>query len=562
VVIIIYAKNTRCSEDSIELLIEDDNNTLHFFSSPYLLKLTFPHAFHENVHESCAQYNPSESTITLRLPKKDAVNWPNLDLIGSLMQPKAMNSRWLKEIIDDRQSQASVYVSGKPDTGSELGDYGSTSPEPFEQLQAKEDGPDHVDVELQDSDSAHVRGYGFANMFHNIFVDFCREGMAQEMLQLEDPETSTLHSRREGRIAHELDNFDSDRYLADFHVEDDYLFTMAMEFEPHWHASLSDKMQLLELNVTKADIHSPPSLMSFSESERHLLSTIPYPLLPERVHSEETEWYTLLDLLFAYVYDHLMTQAEPTVESAWTISCLSSSLSWLDVFESVEDVVNASLRRALVYPYIRNLDFGVHIWKEVASIVEDRRCIIRCLLQVRSILDKSDTFYLGNKLFVDPLLAWLQRAGPVPSVNLSSRILHLLKDPSLKKSLGLDLDMFEKLMDVHSDASTGPERQDDVWPSDDDDGGGGGDSDSDSSYSTDSSITEEVANAPASRTTDKAIMRLDAQIGKERNLFLIQEPEESGVLHKKGGNRDGEPPSEESAASSSFSPHRKLIEEL
>lgn len=40
---------------------------------------------------------------------------------------------------------------------------------------------------------------------------------------------------------------------------------------------------------------------------------------------------SLVDILYAYAYNHRTTLGESTVESAWTINKLSSTLSWLQV---------------------------------------------------------------------------------------------------------------------------------------------------------------------------------------------------------------------------------------
>jgi len=156
----------------------------------------------------------------------------------------------------------------------------------------------------------------------------------------------------------------------------------------------------------------------FMEDEQLQLSTIPYPILPKLPRHDRLV-AGMVDILFAYAYDHLLTDGDPTVESAWTVATLSASLSclddWLD--DVVDDesqlislVVISSIRRVLVYPYLRNLEFACHVWHQVAQILENGiRCVIRCLLQTRQILERSELFYLGNKVWLDPYLAWVQK---------------------------------------------------------------------------------------------------------------------------------------------------------
>lgn len=42
-------------------------------------------------------------------------------------------------------------------------------------------------------------------------------------------------------------------------------------------------------------------------------------------------WLSLIDIMYAFCYNHRTTQGDNTVESAWTINKLSATLSWLQV---------------------------------------------------------------------------------------------------------------------------------------------------------------------------------------------------------------------------------------
>lgn len=42
-------------------------------------------------------------------------------------------------------------------------------------------------------------------------------------------------------------------------------------------------------------------------------------------------WLSLVDIVYAFCYNHRTTQGDNTVESAWTINKLSATLSWLQV---------------------------------------------------------------------------------------------------------------------------------------------------------------------------------------------------------------------------------------
>jgi protein SHQ1 len=272
----------------------------------------------------------------------------------------------------------------------------------------------------EDTSSLPAACYGFLRMFHGIYTDLTRDGLAKEMLEVPWTDNSNLLQRnaqeyrverRRLRQEMEEEKFDPDRYAQDMDVADDYVYQCAMSFVPHWKASSTDTLvsQLSGLSLKE-------EASFFTADERQQLVSLPYPLLPKIISDDEAEGLVagLIDLLFAYVYDHLTTTGDATVESAWTVSTISASLAWLDEWldetEAVALVGQSCLRRCLVYPYLRSYDFSKHCLEQVGLILgQGLRCVVRCLLQMRTILDQSELFYLGNKLFVDPYLAWLQR---------------------------------------------------------------------------------------------------------------------------------------------------------
>jgi SHQ1 protein len=280
----------------------------------------------------------------------------------------------------------------------------------------------------------------------------------------------------------------------------------------------------------------------FTEEERLQLVSLPYPLLSpetslswqqrqqqndqhEKEHDENGDDDTndtndlslgilvgLVDLLFAYVYDHLTTDGDATVESAWTVSILSASLSWMEdwqhilttttsssssndrdngnnlqavnntVAAAIKEVLYSSLRRALVYPYLRSLSFALHCAVQVADILQHPGggacCILRCLLQMRSVLNHSELYYLGNKLFIDPYLAWIQkqnstllsrRLAEMAQVirNLVSAFDNVATMEQCKQSLGLDLMCIEQEEEELEDQQHGGDHSSSSSDSDD-----------------------------------------------------------------------------------------------
>ena len=117
---------------------------------------------------------------------------------------------------------------------------------------------------------------------------------------------------------------------------------------------------------------------------------------------------------------HYNEQNDPSVESPWTICILSSSLSYLCTSKSLKEVLVQFIKRCCTYPYIRKYTFAKLCIKDLAILLRlGRRRIIKCLLEVQtlsvsqslqlqSIFEHSDTKYIYNKLYINPMIYWVQ----------------------------------------------------------------------------------------------------------------------------------------------------------
>ena len=77
---------------------------------------------------------------------------------------------------------------------------------------------------------------------------------------------------------------------------------------------------------------------------------------------------------------------------------------------------------------------------DVCQIIKcGRRTIIRCLLQLHQIIEKSETHYLFNKLYIDPLLGWIQRCDEEEVIEFGKEVKNALGLNLLKDNLGLGL---------------------------------------------------------------------------------------------------------------------------
>ncbi len=72
-------------------------------------------------------------------------------------------------------------------------------------------------------------------------------------------------------------------------------------------------------------------------------------------------------------------------------------------------VLTTSYRRALAFPLYRSFALAEACRSDVASFLyQGKRVILRCLLEVKNILDHHDVYYVYSKIWVDDFCVWLQ----------------------------------------------------------------------------------------------------------------------------------------------------------
>lgn len=119
-----------------------------------------------------------------------------------------------------------------------------------------------------------------------------------------------------------------------------------------------------------------------SEEKELLLSIKPFSLNLSDSQLN-TALFSLIDIICAYCYDVRITQHDPSPESAWTISILSPTLSWLIPSHSLQSVLVSFIRRVLIYPYLRRYDLARLCIKDCALIFKlGKRRLLKCLLDV------------------------------------------------------------------------------------------------------------------------------------------------------------------------------------
>jgi len=517
-IITIQIPHIRVSASTLEIIV--DKNEFHFYSSPYLLHLTFPAALLDDAEigkEAKATYDPSNQngTLTVKIFKEEEGLWKDLDLLGKLMNRKELFDT-TTSTGNGRENKSKIQVLDSTETVTE------------QQLNQNEDrffhDTDISDEPLNDLTSIAKPHYGFLQMHHSVFTDYAREGLAHEMLEIPNPDDVRIELRREMRIEMENQKFNADRYLGDLYLSDNYddddddddeavdmTFIEAIRFSPHWNQTssspssllkesggvdkITSQMQSLKVKAQDTGLISvkcddDPNQNYFTEDESLRLASIKATLPPLiKISKEQTKsmLLSLLDILYAYTYDHRITCADPTCESSWTIVLLSPTLAWLETYttpyDSIIQVFQWCIRRALIYPYLRNFDMVSKLLiQDVTSILgKGRRTIIRCLLQIQKILEESDRHYLFNKLYINSYICWLQMMdeNDIECFAMDVKNSTLVEGAFNKENIGLELQMIEQQalnegiieesLDLSNDDEVSQSSSDEDSSSDDDD---------------------------------------------------------------------------------------------
>nr|XP_022299523.1 protein SHQ1 homolog isoform X3 [Crassostrea virginica] len=392
--IIINAPHARVTDT--EIFIEDDE--FRFHSKPYFLRLSLPGNIVENGHEK-AEYNSDKGVFTIVVPKETPGEvFEGLDMLTSLLTPKSQKlKKPVIEVIKKDDEEESQSVEEEEEEEEEF-DW-QVEQKPYKEQELSLDG----------------EKYGFANQKSGIFKRLQDE--VYEIVDLPDPEHCTPIDRRTLREQAEGEKFDPDHYIADLYDDDN--IQHLMQYDPPWCYSTKD------------------ATVEFTDEEKEKMKNLPKKeyLLDDAMVT--TLYLGLIDILFGYAYTVRTNEGEDNVESGWTICKLSSTLSWLETFNSLEDVVLSCLRRSLSYPLYRHYELSKLVLHDVHRILAaGKQQVLRCLLDIHKILGESYPRYILNDLYITDYCVWIQTASNKRIKNLAS-VLEKVKVS--KEDIGFDL---------------------------------------------------------------------------------------------------------------------------
>ncbi|CAH2312890.1 SHQ1 homolog [Pelobates cultripes] len=369
--IIIKVPYARVSE--VDVYIEGDD--FKFYAKPYFLRLSLPGRIVEDGRQK-ATYDVDKGVFTICVPKETPEqHFEGLDLLTALLAPRGTRS--CKPLVEEIGSQSEL-----PEEEEEEEFDWQIEQTPYEEPSA---------------DVLHC-SYGFGNSRSGVFRRLQDE--LNDIIDLRDPDVTSVLERTQKRLAAENSKFDPDHYLADL-FEDDAIRHL-LKYQPWWVVALKE--------ASSASEDSENKKVTFSEKEKDQLRQFSNKSYLLDKKTERMVFLGLIDLLLAYCYEIRVTEGEKNVESAWNIRKLSGTLSWFENYNSIKDVLVSFGRRILCYPLYRHFSLVTKAMKDTCSLLKlGKAAVLKCLLDIHAIFQENDPVYILNDLYITDYCIWIQK---------------------------------------------------------------------------------------------------------------------------------------------------------
>jgi len=77
--------------------------------------------------------------------------------------------------------------------------------------------------------------------------------------------------------------------------------------------------------------------------------------------------------------------------------------------EELQEAILPSYRRSLIFPLYRSYILSEKCRKDVAALLKKgKRTVVRCLLEMKDILDHHEVYYIYSKIWLDDFCVWMQ----------------------------------------------------------------------------------------------------------------------------------------------------------
>ena len=454
-----------------EYFIEDNN--FRFTLKPYYLNINLPGKLNSESKNNNFSYEPENQKLICKIEKLNICeNFTNLEFISTLYENKSKGENdkalsnnksifsKIEEKITNNDNDDNLKDNLKKikiKSNKELNDYlfNTYTDEKNKIKNKRNEGIE----ELKGITNIDEFKYGFNNNFSDVF-----DKRKEELIELCDlnPKEIPINRRFLYKLEKENNDFVPERYITDLFLDDknsdffDDFFTNIIEKD----FNEKDKKFLVSIKDKKNNDN-------FDEIENEVLYKISKLKINNDIDADTiilkykfNIYLNIIDILFGYIYNCLVTEYENSSESGWTINKLSSTLSCLMDFdlnyysqsneisfnilnETIENLIISSYRRMLIYPLYRNIKICQKVKYIIVKILENGRfCVLKCLLKIKNIFDRNEPRFLLNIIYIDPLIKWIQNYA-------DDKIFEIIKEEMIKININkgqlkLDLETFEK----------------------------------------------------------------------------------------------------------------------
>ena len=455
-----------------------ENNNFRFTLKPYYLNINLPKKLNSESKQNSFTYEPENQKLICKIEKYNlGENFENLQFISTLYEnnSKSENDKALsnnKSIFSKIEEIGNNEINDNNDlkceeniqinNSKELNDYlFKKYTDEKSKIKAREN--DSLD-ELKGLKNINEYKYGFNNNFFDVF-----DKRKEELLEICDlnPKEIPINKRYLYKLEKENNDFVPERYVTDLFLDDN-----KSDFYDEFFSNIIDD------NLNKKDkkflesIKDKNNKDNFDEIENEVLFKISKLNINnnsiENINNNSFNFFkykyniylNIIDILFSYIYNCLVTEYENSSESGWTINKLSTTLSCLIDFdlnyysqsneisfeilkETIENLLISNYRRVLIYPLYRNIKLCHKVKYILIKVLSlGRFSILKCLLKIKNIFDRNEPRFLLNIIYIDPLIKWIQNYA-------CDKIFEIIKEQLIaininKEQLKLDLDTFEK----------------------------------------------------------------------------------------------------------------------
>ena len=454
-----------------EYFIEDNN--FRFTLKPYYLNINLPKKLNSESNLNSFKYEPENQRLLCKIQKLNiGENFENLEFLSTLYnQNKSNNDKALsnnksifskiEEIKTDNNNETNseivndiIIVNNEKDLNEYLF---KKYTEEINNKKNIENLTDINDISKTKKDLNEFR-YGFNNSFIDVF-----DKRKEELLELCDlnPKEIPINKRYLYKLEKENNDFNSERYITDLFLDDE----KSDFFDEFFSNIISSNLDKKDKKFLES-IKDKKNKENFDEIENEVL----YKISGLNINGNENMnntclkykfniYLNVIDILFSFLYNCLVTEYENSSESGWNINKLSSTLSCLMDFdlnyysqskeisfdilnELIENLLISNYRRVLIYPLYRNIKLCDKIKILLEKILEiGRFSILKCLLKIKNIFDRNEPRFLLNVIYIDPLIKWIQNDADDKIFKIMKNVINTIK--ITKEKLKLDLDILE-----------------------------------------------------------------------------------------------------------------------